>query len=67
LEDNGPTDWSKSYHGLSNEPFSGQISDILQARIDPLDIEIKPGVFVFLVSALLGLTFAQTVSFIFPR
>ncbi|XP_006456696.1 hypothetical protein AGABI2DRAFT_228754 [Agaricus bisporus var. bisporus H97] len=48
LEDNGATDWSKSYHGLSNEPFSSQISDILQARIDPLDIEIKPDGLIYL-------------------
>ncbi|EKM79980.1 hypothetical protein AGABI1DRAFT_57296 [Agaricus bisporus var. burnettii JB137-S8] len=48
LEDNGATDWSKSYHGLSNEPFSSQISDILQARIDPLDVEIKPDGLIYL-------------------
>lgn len=36
-------DWSKSYHGLSTQPFSKEISDLLQAPIDPLDIEMKPG------------------------
>jgi hypothetical protein len=36
-------DWSKSYFGLSVEPFSKDITDILLAPIDPLDVEIKPG------------------------
>jgi hypothetical protein len=37
------SDWSKSYHGLSTQPFSKEIADLLQAPIDPLDIEMKPG------------------------
>jgi hypothetical protein len=37
------TDWSRSYHGLSSQPFPVEVSDILQAAIEPLDIEIKPG------------------------
>jgi hypothetical protein len=37
------TDWSRSYHGLSTQPFSIEVADILQAPIDPLDIEMKPG------------------------
>lgn len=37
------TDWSKSYHGLSSEPFSAEISNILQAPLDPEDVEMKPG------------------------
>jgi hypothetical protein len=37
------TDWSRSYHGLSVNPFSKDITDILLAPIDPMDIEIKPG------------------------
>lgn len=41
----GPTDWSRSYHGLSVEPFAKEVADILQAPIDPLDVEIKPGAF----------------------
>ena len=36
-------DWSKSYHGLSAVAFSKDIADILQAPVDPLDIEMKPG------------------------
>jgi Mitochondrial genome maintenance MGM101 len=38
-----PTDWSKSYHGLSTEPFGRDVADVLLAPIDPRDIEIKPG------------------------
>ena len=41
--DGTKTDWSRSYFGLSAEPFSKEISEVLQAPIDPLDIEIKPG------------------------
>lgn len=44
--DNGSvsgTDWSKSYHGLSSQPFSKEAADILQAPLDPSDVEMKPG------------------------
>jgi hypothetical protein len=37
------TDWSRSYHGLSTQPFPLEVAEILQAAIDPLDIEMKPG------------------------
>jgi hypothetical protein len=37
------TDWSRSYHGLSIQPFPREVADILLASIDPLDIEMKPG------------------------
>ena len=37
-----PVDWSRSFHGLSTEPFSERASDALMAPIDPLDVEIKP-------------------------
>jgi hypothetical protein len=36
-------DWSKSYFGLSVEPFAKEVSDILLAPVDPLDVEMKPG------------------------
>ena len=42
--DGSPTDWSRSFHGLSSQPFDKDISDILLAPVDPLDIEIKPGI-----------------------
>jgi len=40
--DNGTSDWSKSYYGLSVEAFPREIAEILLAPIDHLDIEIKP-------------------------
>lgn len=39
----GSTDWSRSYSGLSVQPFSKEAAAILMAPIDPLSIEIKPG------------------------
>ncbi|KKA27265.1 hypothetical protein TD95_004098 [Thielaviopsis punctulata] len=36
-------DWSTSYFGLSTEPFSKEITDILTRTVDPkLDVEMKP-------------------------
>lgn len=35
--------WSTSFHGLSTQPFSREISDILMQPVDMDDIEIKPG------------------------
>lgn len=35
--------WSTSFHGLSTQPFSREISDILMQPVDMHDIEIKPG------------------------
>lgn len=37
------TDWSRSYHGLSTQPFPPEVTNVLLAEIDPLDIEMKPG------------------------
>jgi hypothetical protein len=39
----GTTDWSKSYSGLSTQPFAKEIAEVLMAPLDPLDVEIKPG------------------------
>lgn len=41
--DGAPRDWSKSYHGLSSEPFAKDVANILLAPLDPLDVEMKPG------------------------
>ena len=41
--DGSPSDWSRSFHGLSSQPFDKEITDILLASVDPTDIEIKPG------------------------
>ena len=37
------TDWSRSYHGLSTQPFPKEVAEILMAPIDPNDVEMKPG------------------------
>lgn len=38
-----PHDWSRSFHGLSAESFSKEVSDVLLAPLDPRDVEVKPG------------------------
>ncbi|KAF8314739.1 mitochondrial genome maintenance MGM101 [Clavulina sp. PMI_390] len=42
------TDWSRSYHGLSSQPFAPEIAEILQAPLDPGDVEMKPDGIVYL-------------------
>lgn len=39
----GSTDWSRSYSGLSQTAFPKEVADVLLADINPLDIEMKPG------------------------
>jgi hypothetical protein len=39
----GTTDWSKSYSGLSTQPFSREIAEVLMAPLNPMDVEVKPG------------------------
>ena len=39
----GPTDWSRSYHGLSSTPFPKEVAEVLLQPIDAHDVEIKPG------------------------
>ncbi|KAE9407272.1 mitochondrial genome maintenance MGM101 [Gymnopus androsaceus JB14] len=46
-EDQG-RNWSKSYHGLSEQAFSKEIADVLMAPVEPLDIEIKPDGMIYL-------------------
>ncbi|THH11717.1 hypothetical protein EW145_g476 [Phellinidium pouzarii] len=41
-------DWSRSYFGLSLEPFSKEAADVLQAPLDPMDIEMKPDGLIYL-------------------
>lgn len=41
--DGSPSDWSRSFHGLSSQPFDKEISEILLTAVNPTDIEIKPG------------------------
>ncbi|KAH8096681.1 mitochondrial genome maintenance protein [Cristinia sonorae] len=47
-QENAPTDWSKSYHGLSQQPFPKEVAEVLLAPIDPLDVEIKPDGLIYL-------------------
>lgn len=35
-------DWTRSFHGLSAEPFPKEAANILLAEMDPEEIEIKP-------------------------
>ncbi|CAI7587688.1 unnamed protein product [Penicillium crustosum] len=35
-------DWTRSFHGLSAEPFSKEAADILLAETEPDEVEIKP-------------------------
>ncbi|KAF7795555.1 hypothetical protein EIP86_006717 [Pleurotus ostreatoroseus] len=42
------TDWSRSYQGLSQQPFSKEAADVLMAPIDPADIEVKPDGLIYL-------------------
>jgi len=44
----GATDWSRSYSGLSTQPFSAEISEVLQAPIDEMDVEMKPDGLIYL-------------------
>lgn len=39
----GVTDWSRSYYGLSVEPFSKDVAEVLLAPLEPMDVEVKPG------------------------
>lgn len=41
--DGSKADWSRSFFGLSAEPFPKEVADVLQAPLEPLDVEIKPG------------------------
>ncbi|KAL5003314.1 mitochondrial genome maintenance MGM101-domain-containing protein [Aspergillus recurvatus] len=43
--DNTPAekiDWTRSFHGLSAEPFPKEVADILLAETEPDEVEIKP-------------------------
>ncbi|KAL1955484.1 hypothetical protein VTO42DRAFT_8510 [Malbranchea cinnamomea] len=47
-EGNGYVDWTRSYHGLSAQPFSPEAAAILTQPVDPEDVEIKPDGIVYL-------------------
>ncbi|KAF8806227.1 mitochondrial genome maintenance MGM101 [Phlegmacium glaucopus] len=44
----GTTDWSKSYSGLSIQPFAKEIANVLMSPLDPLDVEMKPDGIIYL-------------------
>ncbi|KAJ3854932.1 mitochondrial genome maintenance protein [Lentinula lateritia] len=44
----GKTDWSKSYHGLSEQAFAKEVAEVLMAPVEPLDVEIKPDGLIYL-------------------
>ncbi|KAH7105661.1 mitochondrial genome maintenance MGM101, partial [Auriculariales sp. MPI-PUGE-AT-0066] len=41
-------DWSRSYSGLGSLAFPAEVSQVLQAPLDPLDVEIKPDGLIYL-------------------
>ncbi len=47
-DDPSQVDWTRSFHGLSVEPFSKEAAAVLLAPLDAEDIEIKPDGIVYL-------------------
>ncbi|XXG96051.1 hypothetical protein Hte_002328 [Hypoxylon texense] len=43
-----PIDWTQSYHGLGVSAFSPEITAVLQAPINPDDVEVKPDGIIYL-------------------
>ncbi|KAI1211428.1 Mgm101p-domain-containing protein [Annulohypoxylon truncatum] len=43
-----PIDWTQSYHGLGTSSFGPEVAAVLQARLDPDDIEVKPDGIIYL-------------------
>ncbi|KAK2624721.1 hypothetical protein QTJ16_005914 [Diplocarpon rosae] len=41
-------DWTKSFHGLSSQPFSKEAADVLMAPIPADDVEVKPDGIIYL-------------------
>ncbi|EXJ58164.1 hypothetical protein A1O7_05589 [Cladophialophora yegresii CBS 114405] len=50
LQEDDPSnvDWTRSFHGLSTEPFSKEAAAVLLAPIDPEDVEIKSDGIIYL-------------------
>lgn len=40
-----PADLSQSYHGISQQPFPKEVTEVLLGDLDPADVEVLPGVF----------------------
>lgn len=47
-DDASNIDWTRSFHGLSVEPFSKEAADVLMAPLSPDDVEIKPDGIIYL-------------------
>lgn len=47
-DDPAHVDWTKSFHGLSVQPFSREAADILLAPLNADDVEIKPDGIIYL-------------------
>ena len=47
-EDQEHVDWTRSFQGLSSTPFAAEQAEILQRKIEPDDIEIKPDGIIYL-------------------
>ncbi|TBU33049.1 mitochondrial genome maintenance MGM101-domain-containing protein [Dichomitus squalens] len=47
-KDPNSPDWSKSYFGLSTQPFPKEAAETLLAPVDPMDVEIKPDGLIYL-------------------
>ncbi|KAI1100343.1 Mgm101p-domain-containing protein [Jackrogersella minutella] len=47
-ENGGPIDWTQSYHGLGTSSFGPEVAAVLQAPLDPEDIEVKPDGIIYL-------------------
>ena len=43
-DDTTQIDWSRSFHGLSTQPFSEEAAKVLTAPVEIDDVEIKPGI-----------------------
>jgi hypothetical protein len=41
-------DWTRSFHGLSTQPFSKEAADVLQAELPFDDVEVKPDGIIYL-------------------
>ncbi|KIY51685.1 mitochondrial genome maintenance MGM101 [Fistulina hepatica ATCC 64428] len=46
--DVNPLDWSRSYHGLGTTAFPKEVTDVLLAPIEPMDVEMKPDGLIYL-------------------
>ncbi|KAI1078770.1 Mgm101p-domain-containing protein [Whalleya microplaca] len=43
-----PIDWTQSYHGLGTSAFGPEVAAVLQAPLDPDDVEVKPDGIIYL-------------------